>query len=298
MIVLFCRDPEARAAQPEPPWAREAEIARELGGEVGLIDHDALSAGDLRGALRGLGGAQGPALYRGWMLTPERYQELHAALAGRGVALATSPAAYRLCHHLPVSYAAIEPYTPRSVWLAREEGLTPERIAARLSELGPGPAIVKDYVKSVKHAWEEACFLPSTRDTEEALRVVERFLEWQGSSLAGGLVFREFVQLASLGPHPQSGMPLTEEYRAVVWQGQVASVFPYWDAEAYPEAAPPPRAWLKEIAARVESPFFTLDVARRTTGEWIAIELGDGQVAGFPPQADLGAIYARLLRSD
>ena len=294
MIVLFCRDPEA-PRQPEPLWEREATLASELGAEVGLLDHDALVAGDLRAALAGLRVAGGRALYRGWMLEPARYERLHEGLGERGVSLRTSPLAYRSCHYFPAGYAAIEAHTPRSVWLPEGEGLTRERIAARLAELGPGPAIVKDYVKSLKHAWEEACFIPSASAEDEALAVVERFLAWQGESLAGGLVFREFVELAALGVHPQSGMPLTEEYRAVVYEGRVLDVFPYWEAQAYPRASPPPRAWLEEVAARVESPFFTLDVARRREGGWVVIELGDAQVAGLPPQADLGAIYAGLL---
>jgi hypothetical protein len=37
-----------------------------------------------------------------------------------------------------------------------------------------------------------------------------------------------------------------------------------------------------------------MDVARRRDGEWIIVELGDGQVAGLPDSADPRAFYAAL----
>jgi hypothetical protein len=38
-----------------------------------------------------------------------------------------------------------------------------------------------------------------------------------------------------------------------------------------------------------------MDVARRTDGRWIVVELGDGQVAGLPDDADPGRFYGALL---
>lgn len=36
-----------------------------------------------------------------------------------------------------------------------------QTIATEVREkLGPGPYIVKDYVKSRKHEWDEACYIP------------------------------------------------------------------------------------------------------------------------------------------
>lgn len=56
-----------------------------------------------------------------------------------------------------------------------------------------------------KHYWNEACFIPRASDRSAVERVVSRFLELQGQELAEGLVFREFVPLAIVGKHPQSG---------------------------------------------------------------------------------------------
>ncbi len=294
MLALFCSDP-FEPTLPDEPYLAEAAAAEAAGFEVGLIDHEALVAGDLPRAIRKLRDPRPEALYRGWMLTPTQYAALHAALAEREVHLVTSPAAYRRCHYLPDSYPAIEAWTPRSVWLPRAEGLELDRIMAALASFGGSPLVLKDYVKSCKHAWEEACFIPDSADRAGVERVVNNFLEWQGEGLNEGLVFREFVELAAIGTHAQSGMPLTKEYRAFVWRGQLVAVYPYWEASSY-EDTELPQEWLGELVGGVASPFFTLDFAQRREGGWLVIELGDAQVSGLPPSAEPAAFYAALAR--
>ncbi|HEY3063178.1 MAG TPA: ATP-grasp domain-containing protein [Chloroflexota bacterium] len=68
-------------------------------------------------------------------------------------------------------------------------------------------------MKSRKHEWNEACFIPSAADRAGAERVVKRFVELQGDDLAQGLVFRELGdgQVAGL---PDSADP-AEFYRAL-----------------------------------------------------------------------------------
>ena len=289
MIFVCCCDPD-EPTQPEPAFQREVEAARAC-SDVSLIDHDALVQGEVRAAVARVAPREQreAAVYRGWMVTPDRYAELYAALAERGLDLVNDPAAYRHCHYLPDSYAAIEGVTPLSVWIPAEEGFETATILERLRVFGDRPVILKDYVKSVKHAWSDACYVPSAADAEQVARVVGNFLDWQGSDLNGGLVFRAFVDLVSVGTHPQSGMPLTEEYRVIVLGGRVLTSFPYWEAESYLGATPPPEEWLLEVAGRVRSRFFTMDVARLQDGGWIVVELGDAQVAGIPAHADAAA---------
>ena len=294
-IVLFCCDPDSRG-RPEPAYQPEADAAAACGADVVLVDHDRWVRGDLGQATRAVRrfDARRVGVYRGWMVTPEQYAALYDTLAQRNLHLVNDPTAYRRCHHLPESYAAIEGSTPRSIWIPADEGFELDSLMARLRPFGDASLILKDYVKSVKHAWEEACFIPCASDRDHVARVVRNFLAWQGEDLNGGLVFREFVELVSLGAHPQSGMPLTEEYRVVVLRGEILSCFPYWDADDYAVSTPPPLTWLRSIATRVDSRFFTMDVARRTDGGWIVVELGDAQVAGFPDHVDAGALIRSL----
>src|SRR5947209_5588392 len=99
------------------------------------------------------------------MVTPRQYGRLHEALSARGVVLINDLDQYRLCHHLPESYAVIQGHTPRSVWLTGDLGL--DRIVEALAPFGDNPVIVKDFVKSRKHEWSEACYIPSASDRED-----------------------------------------------------------------------------------------------------------------------------------
>jgi hypothetical protein len=234
------------------------------------------------------------AIYRGWMLRPESYTLMFEHLERKGVRLINSPAAYLHCQYLPEWYPVIAAYTPKSVWLPAEAGLTTDAVAGALGHFGTKPVIVKDFVKSRKHEWEEACYIPSATDLVTAERVVGRFLQLQGNDLTGGLVFREFVELEQIGRHPKSGMPLAREVRLFVLDGVVIGAYPYW-----PEGADghdsPPLALFTNLSHSIRSRFFTMDVARRTDGEWIIVELGDGQVAGLPEGADPHAFYQALV---
>lgn len=48
------------------------------------------------------------------------------------------------------------------------------------------------------------------------------------------------------------------------------------------------------ILPTIKSNFFTMDIAKRKNGGWIIVELGDGQVAGLPDNADKAAFYAAM----
>ena len=148
-------------------------------------------------------------------------------------------------------------------------------------------------MKSQKHAWSEACFIASAADGEAVRRVVTRFVELQGAGLVGGLVFREFVELKPLTTHSKSGMPLTKEFRVFFLDGRPLLTAAYWEEGEYRDELPPSDLFL-DVAARVESRFFTMDVARRTDGQWIIMELGDGQVSGLPERLEASRFYQAL----
>src|SRR5688500_11230184 len=200
-------------------FAHEREAAISHGFDTFLIDHTAVTEGAALDAVRRVRW-EGFALYRGWMLTAPQYASLYQALDARNVRLVNTPEAYRFCHHLPESYAALEGVTPESVWLPVDGTPDYEAVLATAAKLGSGPIIVKDYVESQKHYWAEACFIPDVTDRASVERVVRRFVELQGSSLNGGLVFRRYVPLEIVGKHPDSGMPLAAEFRSFWLDGQ------------------------------------------------------------------------------
>jgi hypothetical protein len=294
-MLVFCADPlDPRI--PDPAFEREVAASETLGIGYALIEYEALVGyGDARAAVRRISARTEPerAVYRGWMLAPDLYTQLYEALAARGVQLINDSTAYTHCHYLPEWYPLAEAYTPRSVWTTDRDAPI-ERIMEILRPFGPVPVIVKDFVKSRKHEWEEACYIPSAADQSAVERVVRRFVELQGEELSGGLVFREFVEFEALGMHPKSGMPLTREYRLFFLDGEPLSVAEYWGEADYPEGSYPPLDHFRAVAGSVESRFFAMDVARRSDGEWLIVELGDGQVSGLPERADILAFYQSL----
>ncbi|MFO0588130.1 MAG: ATP-grasp domain-containing protein [Polyangiaceae bacterium] len=293
-IVLFCSQP-FEPSQVDSDFAAERSAATHAHFATALFEHTMAVEGDIHRAIRRIPENAGAALYRGWMFRANRYEELYHALLQKGVQLLNTPLAYRTCHHLPESYAILGGSTPRSTWLPVRDAVDFDAVFDCLRPFGSGSIVIKDYVKSQKHYWNEACFIPRADDRETVKKVVRRFLELQGEDLAEGLVFREYVPLQIVGTHPRSGMPLAAEIRTFWLDGQMVLKHAYW-ADLGAVQSEPPTAWLEDIARRVPSRFFTMDVALREDGAWTVIELGDGQVAGLPTP-DLAESFYRRLRS-
>ena len=295
MLLIYCADP-LQPRQPDSAYAEEAAAAEAVGLAYALISYEALvDDGDAEAAVRRIPEQSPPvtAIYRGWMLRPEQYVRLYDALAARGVLLINDPAAYRHCHYLPEWYPLFEGDTPRTVWLHSGNEPSMKEIQQALQPFGARPVIVKDFVKSRKHEWDSACYIPSAADGEAVERVVRRFLELQGDDLNEELVFREFVALEPLAIHAKSGMPLTKEWRVFFHNGMPILTAEYWETGDYGNSTPPLAPYV-ELAQHVRSRFFTMDIARQTNGDWTVIELGDGQVAGLPERADVVAFYRAL----
>ncbi|MCW2912683.1 MAG: hypothetical protein JWN52_751 [Actinomycetia bacterium] len=281
LTVLFCADPlDPRRA--DPHFAREAASVRAIYGEAPLIDHDALQRGDLAEAVRRVPRDLGPAWYRGWMVTAGQYEQLAAALEDRGTPLITRPTDYRRAHELPGWHDTFAGLTPPSVWLPLSPGGDPDAgtLEELVRELPDGAAVVKDYVKSRKHEWDEACFVPDLRDTEDLQRVVTRMIELQDDFLAGGIVVRAYESY------------LGAEARVWWVDGEPALVGPHPDT---PGNRPDPvlddvRAAIRALGCR----FVTTDLALRADEVWRVVEVGDGQVSDLASSESPVELYEQL----
>ncbi|HEV2864418.1 MAG TPA: ATP-grasp domain-containing protein [Pyrinomonadaceae bacterium] len=295
MRVIYCAEPFS-PTHVDFAYEPEAEAATRAGLEYGLINFEALV--DERkpaAAVRRVKPPEVPdlAVYRGWMLTPGDYSQLYDALEEKGLRLINTPADYKHCHHFPESYPIIKEHTPASVTVPLGEGFSAEEVMRALAPFGERPVVLKDYVKSRKHEWLEACYIPSAADRESVERVVKRFLELQGGDVNEGLVFREFVAFRPLASHSKSGMPLTKEFRLFFLDSELLTSVEYWEEGDY-GGQTPPTSLFGYVAREVRSRFFTMDIAQRTDGEWMIVELGDAQVAGLPEKADLDEFYRGL----
>ena len=298
MTIIFCAD-QLEPHKPDRAFAIEVQAATNAGFSIQIVNFERLTREqNAKLSVRRVPAATAPALaiYRGWMLRPEDYSALYQALKTRNTLLINAPESYEHCHLLPASYDVIESHTPRTIWLPLPDCLDEIKVRAALQTFGAAPIIIKDYVKSRKHEWHEACFIPDASDAVAAARVVARFLELQGDDLVGGLVFREYVALKIIGAHAQSAMPLAREFRLFFLDGRLLTSANYWAQGDYAGEAPP-LALFQNIATRVRSRFFSMDVAQKTDGQWIVVELGDGQVAGLPDENGAREFYAKFAEN-
>ncbi|MEV7601063.1 ATP-grasp domain-containing protein [Kitasatospora sp. NPDC089797] len=319
--ILFPADP-LNPRRPDPHFAWEARLLRELGGEHHLVDHDALFTGRAGEAVQRVPQDDGPLWYRGWMLPSARYAEFAAALAARGGNLLTSAPGYAAAHELPGWYGVFEGATPPSAWIPSDGAAAPSPAeladaAARLG--GSGPAIVKDYVKSRKHEWDEACYVPELADLETVGRVVGRFVERQGASLAGGVVLRRYEEFERAGGPGAEGASGDaggtggtggaggaggtvdaggggRALEARVWwlDGRPILVGPHPDAPH--RRVEPDLTDVPALVRRLGCRFVTTDLASRADGSgWRVVEVGDGQVSDLPRGVDASGLLASLI---
>lgn len=228
----------------------------------------------------------GITIYRGWMMKPSMYKVLYDNLKERGVILINTPEEYEKYHTLPGWYNDFSDVTAYSVW---ENSGDVDAILEK-SKLLEGSYIVKDYVKSRKHEWNDACYIPNIADEINATKIINNFVERQGSSLAGGIVLRKFEKLRRIGNHEKSQMPLSEEYRVFVYNKKVHIVDNYWNREEKVNISDEEMVWIKDIASSLKSNFVTIDLARKEDGKLIIMELGDGQVSGLQ-EIDVKTFY-------
>lgn len=181
-------------------------------------------------------------------------------------------------HLLPGWYKDFSEETVETVWTSGNNVEDVIQLAKRLDE---GSYIVKDYVKSRKHEWYDACLIKNIKDRTALQKVVTNFIERQGEDLVGGIVLRKYADLRKAGFHERSGMPLSEEYRVFVYAGRVLAIDDYWKEEAELQLTEEEFTWIDSIAARVKSNFVTVDLARKEDGSLIIMEFGDGQVSGL-----------------
>lgn len=296
MKFLFCSDPlNSKAVDQE--YEQEYKCAQMLGMDVHLISLESVLDGELSKAVKRIPTFESPEsfIYRGWMLKPQDYERLYHALKQNNAILINSPTEYRNGHYFPYSYAAIQKATPLSIWLEIAECSDNfDVLFEKMSIFNNKPVIVKDYVKSRKHEWEEACYIPDASDKPRAQTVLRNFIDRQGSELNGGIVIREFIQLEQLTKHPKSGMPLSNEYRLFFLHHKLIQCTEYWDEASYEQGIPNLESFV-DLAKGVESRFFTMDIAKTTSGEWTVIEIGDGQVSGLPSHADPQQFYQAIL---
>ena len=295
MNILFCSSP-LETKKIDVDWENEYELAKRYNVSAWLFDYDAFITD---GNIQLHGNTEKPTqiqpmIYRGWMLPIDSYHHLYQTLLQCNFRLINSPDEYQHCYYLPCCYDVIKDKTAASVFFHGQKTPNDSELLALLSQFGSKPIIVKDYVKSRKHDWKEACFIPNASDLSYAKTIVANFITRQANHFQGGLVFREFIDMAPIGMHPKSHMPLTQEYRIFILNKKPISCTEYWQGTHYHDDKPINLDQFTGIFSTVRSHFFTVDIAKKKTGDWMIMELGDGQVAEYIGERGAEQLYAEI----
>ncbi len=294
MFLLLPSDIYDKRA-PDPDFADEAQAAARHGITVVLFHLESLRENDMRRAIIATPHApqpDTPLLYRGWMLAGPEYAALYDAIREeRGFRLVTDPGRYAEAHYLPNAYAHLAGATPESLWTV---GAEYEKAWEMYEGWGHPAAIVKDYVKSAKHRWKEACFLPAGSNRVHFDAVLTALHDYRGPDFAGGFVLRRFAPLRIID-ETSFGQPIHEEYRLFFADGECFVHAPF----AIPADFDGNIEIWRDTALRFGSRFMTIDVARTESGDWTVVETGDGGVSGLPegiaPESFYGSLPSSLF---
>jgi hypothetical protein len=239
-------------------------------------------------------------IYHGWMMPPVVYRDFHKKCKSFGYNLINTPAQYVACHHFEGWYPAIEGLTPKSKIIEIAEVRTMMDEVAEFMYQNDCSVIIKDYVKSLKHMWHEACFIPRDVAPMPLARIISTFMsvKEEMNDLQGNLVVRQFVNFKQIGTHDKSGMPLSKEFRSFVLKGKPIFTAKYWDQGLYVGMVPP-QELIEEIANKIYvktgNNLFTIDVAQLEDNTWTCVEVGDGQVSAIPDNEDRKEFFTKLL---
>jgi len=182
-------------------------------------------------------------VYRGWMLKEEEYASLESAVRRAGGSLINDLQQYLTTHHLPRWYPLLSTVTPKTVFFDKEVDLR-----EKLEALQWPRYFLKDYVKSLKT--ERGSIIEGPGEVSYFIEEMRRIR----GDIEGGFSVRaveEFIE--------------GSEKRYFVLNGEVCG--------------PPPLPHVLEHCKKIQSNFFSVDVATTTDGEARIVEVGDGQVS-------------------
>ncbi len=228
---------------PDEIFRGQADALRDAGFGVTLFSLEELQMGNAK--IRGPIPEGVTVVYRGWMVSDAEYANIVSLIERKGGVPLTSVEDYLGCHHLPNWYPALTDLTAETRIFPVDADFDTE-----LPRLGWEKFFLKDYVKSLKTTVGSVVTKP-----EEVPVVLSEMRKFRGT-IEGGVCVRRF----------ESFVPGSEK-RYFVVRGVAHAV----------EGDVP--AIVHDVANRLHSPFFSVDVAEREDGEPRVVEVGDGQVS-------------------
>jgi hypothetical protein len=288
MIILFPSEPFS-PKEVDSSFKLEYDAAKLVGFEVFLFDHDEMvKTGNLKTNLPLNQGVIEQVILRSWMLNRLYYTCLQVSLIEKNYKLFNDISQYIQCHHFPEYYQFIMNNTTKAWWTNGWSEKAENVNWQAVRDFMDGDVIIKDYVKSEKED-PELFILHKELSTEEFSSRIHRFVEARGKLFNEGIVFKKIESLKKYEGH-------TNEWRLFFLNNELLML--NQNSDASPDKAAKPTWAITfeccEIAKKVISSFFTVDIAEKEDGEWMILEMGDGQVSGLPLLGDAIAFYNRM----
>ncbi len=218
------------------------------------------------------------AIYRGWMMQTERYEDFHHQLLQNNIELITHPKSYSLLHYFPNIYPQIQNNTAKILLFPLHENIKVSFIRQTFKRF-----IVKDYVKSVKGSVFPSVF-DSSISQEDFDQWMKLFYQYRGDLLSGGICIKEYLALKQYAD-------TTNEYRVFYANQEVISVCK--NSNQVLSCPAPPDAFISTYK-NFDNPFYTIDYAELDDGAWIILETGDGSVSGLPNEQNPDDFFRAL----
>jgi hypothetical protein len=144
--------------------------------------------------------------------------------------------------------------------------------------------VVKGLTHSRKWQWDDMMYAATRQDLRDVLDRIHR----DSRVSKDGVVIREYVPLDKVG-EGINGLPLGNEWRFFVLGSEIIASGFYWAiAECAPSMTSVPtgaKTLAQTVARRIQfhtdSAFYTVDIGRTEQGDWIVIEINEGQMSGL-----------------
>ena len=159
--------------------------------------------------------------------------------------------------------------------------------------------VLKGATNSKKFAWKTHMFAKTADD----VLTVHRNLQLDSLIGTQPIYIRKYVDLNQVGTKID-GLPVTEEYRVFVCNGNILAKGFYWSEYSdvvAPENQNPeniPHEFLDQVIDAIgdEIKFYVVDVARTKKGNWMVVELNDGCQSGLSC-VDPNELYCNLCHN-
>lgn len=279
MIFLF-PSLDNTLRQVDPNFDGEYQVARSLGATTYLFDHDGfVYDGNIKTNLPKQD-YKTDLVLRSWMLKSSKYEILWNFLDGdKNCFLINTPEQYLNVHYYSRSYPILRDImAPSKVLLNWDDDTL-------LMNKPSNKFIIKDLVKS-----ERDCFIIPVENDEIYLSKVKEFIELRGKLFYPGLVFKEIMPLKKYNGK-------TNEIRCFIHRGKVLYIANNSNLDHF--IVDDNFLKLIEISIpKIDSNFWTIDLAELENGDWFVLETGDGGVSGLPTGSKARVFYSLLINYD